>query len=74
MAVQAVDGSKKESVILPATAEVEIDQIPDGEHPPNCMIDVRWNGDVVSLFLVDLLERGERMDDAKRPSLGSVSP
>lgn len=47
---------------MPAKSEVEIDYIPDGARPTGWMVEVQWRGKPVSMFLIDLLERGEALD------------
>ena len=66
MAVQQVGGGKRVSVILPERSEIELDYVPDGIRPNSWMIDVEWMGRPVCIFLVDLLDRGERLDKPAR--------
>ena len=51
------------AIILPAGSEVSTadPNLPPSISPRNRMIEVEWGGKVVTLFEVDLLERGERV-------------
>lgn len=62
MAIHRFTDGRRESILLPLRAEIEIVVVPDGIRPTNWLIDVHWRGQPVSMFLVDLLERGERID------------
>jgi len=62
MAIQRFEDGRRESLLLPSRSEIEISTLPDGERPKNWLVDVRWKEQPVTMFLVDLLERGERID------------
>jgi len=64
VALETIDGGPKTATILPAKSEIEIDYLPDGIRPTTWMIDVRWKGRTITMFLIDIQERGERIDGA----------
>jgi hypothetical protein len=54
---------KRIAVQLPPGAEIVVlDQIqPETPLNPTHQVNVEWDGNVISMFLVDILERGEQM-------------
>jgi hypothetical protein len=66
MAVYQRDGYKSEAVVIPAGSEVlSVDPIESRSGFDRAkLVDVGWNGKTVRMFLLDLLERGERIDGA----------
>jgi hypothetical protein len=64
MAVEYEPNGKGLAVLIPKGAEIATEYLPQ-EPPvrePSRLIEVRWNGKIVSIFALDLLERGERVD------------
>jgi hypothetical protein len=61
-------GQQGRASVIPAGAEV-IASGPDlrSTGSPNRLIQVQWGGEAVTLYQVDLLERGERIDEMKNP-------
>jgi hypothetical protein len=53
------------AVFLPAGAMVLTDDpLPAAPSQPSRMISVKWEGRVINMFIVDLLERGEQVSRA----------
>ena len=66
MAVHHRDGFRDEAVIIPAGAVVEIvGRLYGGRNFDHArLVEIGWDGRTVRMFLLDLLERGQRMDGA----------
>jgi hypothetical protein len=62
--IAVIDGSRDLAVLIPAGAEVlsanRIDDVTDGFERSR-FIRVDWDGKVVRMFLLDLLERGQEV-------------
>ncbi|HEX3747133.1 MAG TPA: hypothetical protein VHW09_24520 [Bryobacteraceae bacterium] len=51
------------AILMPIGAEIATADLPSpGAQNPSSLVNVRWQEKTVSIFLVDLLERGEPMD------------
>jgi hypothetical protein len=63
MAVRYENG-KGVAILIPEGSEVATDRLPDEQLPSDSskLIEVRWAGKVVSIFALDLLERGELVE------------
>jgi len=66
MAVYSPDGFKELAIIIPTGSEVvSVDPIGSRNgFDRSKLIEVGWDGKTVRMFLLDLLERGERVDGA----------
>jgi|HubBroStandDraft_5_1064220.scaffolds.fasta_scaffold1726968_1 hypothetical protein len=64
MVVYSPDGFKGQAVVLPAGSEVvPVDPVEARpEIDRSKLVAVGWDGKTVRMFLLDLLERGERVD------------
>jgi hypothetical protein len=60
------DGKKAVAITMPADTLVE----PSGEIPAEGMVEVIWDNQRVSMFAIDLKERGEIVDSLKTTVLG----
>lgn len=67
MAIYYEEGGKGDAVVIPMGAEVFTDDLanPRAASDPSRLVPVEWNGKAVSVFLVDLLDRGERVATAR---------
>lgn len=67
MAVYYGVEGKGEAVIIPAGSEIVTDDLSNPRALPDQsrLVKVGWNGKTVSMFLVDLLDRGERLLHAR---------
>jgi hypothetical protein len=70
LAVQYCDSGRGVAVLIPVGSEISTAVIPEANgHETASLVKVEWQEKVVSIFLVDLLERGEPLDfDAIPPS------
>ena len=50
---------------IPAGAEIVVNDSLDGDKADR-VVSVEWKGETATMFAVDVLERGERMDGATR--------
>ena len=58
---------KKVAVQIPAGAEIlAIDSVPDPVVDRNQQVNAKWEGRTVTMFAVDIRERGERIPTATR--------
>ena len=68
-------GNSRTVVVIPQGAEIAAIEVPDTrtgfEH--SRLIEIEWDGKTVSMFLLDLFERGERVQRPRTPPEG-VSP
>jgi hypothetical protein len=67
MAVHYQDGAKGTAVIVPGGSEVVSLEPIEGHNgfDRSKFIAVEWNGTTVCMFLLDLIERGERVHGAR---------
>jgi hypothetical protein len=54
------------AAMIPSGAEIAAAELPDAAsgYAHSTFVTVEWEGKVLRMFLIDLLERGERMDSA----------
>lgn len=66
MAIQYGDKGKGVAVIIPGGSKVAIADLPEANTLSDAskLIEVEWNGRTVRMFLLDLLERGDRVECA----------
>ena len=68
-------GNSRTVLVIPQGAEIAAIDVPDSrtgfEH--SRLIEIQWDGKTVSMFLLDLFERGERVKRLSTPP-ESVSP
>ncbi len=63
LAIQYGDGGKGLAVMIPKGAEVATADLPNSNRDDGTsLVKVEWGQKTVSIFLVDLLERGELVD------------
>lgn len=57
-------GASKILAVVPAGAEIAARELPDIHSGYGCstLVAIEWNGKTVSMFLADVLERGERLE------------
>ena len=53
------EDGKEVALRVPAGADIVVTESLDGEHP-NRQVTVRWGRKALTMFAVDILERGER--------------
>jgi hypothetical protein len=64
----SLEGGKKIAVAVPMDAEIVVtDKVPVDHTDRNRQVTVEWAGKIVTMFAVDIRDRGERVVERKRP-------